>query len=118
VRFAEGLIGGDRDAVVFLAFGARLSWLFRQGQAEGLSAPPGMGEEPVRPVMTPYPGQPGPVSIPHTVCLPVWAGNPAARAQNVRNGGAVNSGSKTASSDISDAGSDTVGSGSIGARFR
>ncbi len=35
---------------------------------------------------------PAPVSMPQTVRLPVWARNPAARAVNVRNDGAVNRG--------------------------
>ena len=59
-----------------------------------------------------------PVSMPHTVRLPVWARKPLASAQKVRNGGAVNSGRKQASSSISEAGSGNAGSGSIGAHFR
>src|SRR5258708_40299500 len=46
--------------------------------------------------------------MPHTVRRPVWAKNPAASAQNVRNDGAVNNGRKDTSSPISEAGSDTV----------
>ena len=56
--------------------------------------------------------------MPHTVRLPVWARNPAVSAQNVRNDGAVNNGWKEASSAVSEAGSGTVKSGSIGAHFR
>src|SRR5258706_15496902 len=56
--------------------------------------------------------------MPHTVRLPVWARNPAASAQNVRNDGAVNNGRKQTSRAISEAGSCTVGAGSIGAHLR
>ena len=58
--------------------------------------------------------RPAPVSMPHTVRLPVWARNPQARPQNVRNDGAVNSELKTASSPASEAGTGSVVSGSIG----
>ena len=57
------------------------------------------------------PARPAPESIPQTVRLPLWARNPQARPQNVRNDGAVNSGVKAASSVISDAG--TAASGSM-----
>jgi hypothetical protein len=51
--------------------------------------------------------------MPHTVLLPVWAKNPQARPQNVRNDGAVNSGPNTASRLASEAGSGSVMPGSI-----
>ena len=50
--------------------------------------------------------------MPHTVRRPVWAKNPAARAQNVRNVGTVKHGSNVASNAISDGGK--VRSGGIG----
>jgi hypothetical protein len=46
--------------------------------------------------------------MPHTVLLPVWARNPQARPQKVRNDGAVNSGPKTANRLASEAGSGSV----------
>jgi hypothetical protein len=51
--------------------------------------------------------------MPHTVLLPVWAKNPQARPQKVRNDGAVNNGPKTASRLASEAGNGSVTSGSI-----
>jgi hypothetical protein len=51
--------------------------------------------------------------MPHIVLLPVWAKNPQARPQKVRNDGAVNSGPKTASKLASEAGSGSVTSGII-----
>ena len=59
---------------------------------------------------------PAPVSIPHTVRLPVCARNPQARPQNVRNDGAVNNGANTARTFISEAGTGSVASGSIGGK--
>ncbi len=58
--------------------------------------------------------RPAPASMPHTVRFPVCAKNPQARPQNVRNDGAVNNGAKPVSSVISDAGTGSVASGSIG----
>ena len=58
--------------------------------------------------------RPAPASIPHTVRFPGWARNPQARPQNVRNDGAVNNGARPASSVISDAGTGSVASTSIG----
>jgi hypothetical protein len=52
--------------------------------------------------------------MPHTVRFPDRVRKPQARALNVRNDGAVNSGVNTASSVIGDAGTGTVASGSIG----
>ncbi len=60
------------------------------------------------------PARPAPASIPHTVRFPVCARNPQARPQNVRNDGAVNNGARPASSVISDAGTGSVASASIG----
>ncbi len=57
--------------------------------------------------------RPAPASMPHTVLLPVWAKNPQARPQKVRNDGAVNSGPKTASKLASETGSGSVTSGII-----
>lgn len=57
---------------------------------------------------------PAPASMPHTVRLPVWARNPQARPQNVRKDGAVNSGANDPSSVISEAGTGSAASGSIG----
>src|SRR5512135_691058 len=57
--------------------------------------------------------RPAPASIPHTVLLPVWARNPQARPQKVRNDGAVNSGPNTASRPASEPGSGSVTSGII-----
>ena len=58
--------------------------------------------------------RPAPASIPHTVRFPVCARKPQARPQNVRNDGAVNNGARPASSVISDAGTGSVASASIG----
>jgi hypothetical protein len=58
--------------------------------------------------------RPAPASIPHTVRFPVCARNPQARPQNVRNDGAVNNGARPASSVLSDAGTGSVASTSIG----
>jgi hypothetical protein len=52
--------------------------------------------------------------MPHTVRFPGWARNPQARPQNARNDGAVNNGARPASSVISDAGTGSVASTSIG----
>ena len=52
--------------------------------------------------------------MPHTVRLPVWAKNPQARPQNVRNDGAVNNGAKDVSNPMREAGTGSVVSGSIG----
>jgi hypothetical protein len=56
---------------------------------------------------------PAPVSMPHTVRLPVGAKNPAASAQNMRNDGTVNNGSKQASNAISGGGKARSGSISV-----
>ena len=58
--------------------------------------------------------RPAPVSIPHTVRLPACARNPHARPQNVRNDGTVNNGANQASRPISEPGTGSVASGSIG----
>jgi hypothetical protein len=50
------------------------------------------------------PARPAPTSIPHTVRRPGWASSPAARAQNVRNVGAVKHGRNTHNRPINDAG--------------
>ena len=52
--------------------------------------------------------------MPHTVRFPDWARKPQASPVNVRNDGAVNNGENTASSVISDAGTGSAASGSIG----
>ncbi len=57
--------------------------------------------------------RPASASMPHTVLLPVWAKNPQARPQKVRNDGAVNSGPKTAGKLASQTGSGSVASGII-----
>ena len=51
----------------------------------------------MRPVVRQTRDRPAPASMPHTVRFPVWATNPQARPQKVRNDGAVNSGPKAAS---------------------
>src|SRR6266568_2028742 len=59
---------------------------------------------------------PAPISIPHTVCFPARVRKPQASPQNVRNDGAVNSGANAARTFISEAGTGTVASGSIGGK--
>ena len=60
--------------------------------------------------------RPAPVSIPHTVRLPVCARNPQASPQNVRNDRTVNSGANAARTFITEAGTASVASGSIGGK--
>ncbi len=57
---------------------------------------------------------PAPDSMPHTVRFPGWARKPQASMVNVRNDGAVNNGAKDTSIVISDAGTCSPASGSIG----
>ena len=58
--------------------------------------------------------RPAPASIPHTVRRPACARNPQARPQNVRNDGTVNNGANQASRPISEPGTGSVASASIG----
>ena len=58
--------------------------------------------------------RPAPASIPHTVRPPACARNPQASPQNVRNDGTVNNGANQASRPISEHGTGSVASGSIG----
>jgi hypothetical protein len=81
----------------------------RDGQTQVVRVLPGPGEEKCARSWL-HPG----ASMPHIVRFPVCAANPQARQQSVRKDGAVNNGAKPASSVISDAGTGSVASGSIG----
>ncbi len=64
----------------------------RDGQAQLIWVPPGPGEEEMRPVMTPGPGQARPGQHAAHRALPGLGDEAAGQAENVRNDRAVNSG--------------------------